>query len=340
MIGARTQFKIWRNSDLVPACWHQYSDPKSVWCFNPGLLRWRGQWVLVYRLILGDQKRRIALCRLNDAFEIIDDSVLALSDLIQFAPDADYSPHVKGWFADPRIFFLGTRIFVYFNSGWHAPHNHQFLVELSSDTLHPLPHACELLLSGRRQTIEKNWTFFGSDPYYVVYSPSPHRVLKAVFTGRGGIRCEPITQDTWPVNSHDAPELPRGGSPPFLLGDGYYSFCHRLQNHPGGVRYAACVYRFSAGFPFKPTHMPCRALALPIPQQGNRQMPRLNPAVDEVVYPGGAVFHEGLWHVSYGINDEHCAMALLPSAEVDGAMRQLSMSTPLTQRLRRLWRRQ
>jgi len=33
------------------------------------------------------------------------------------------------------------------------------------------------------------------------------------------------------------------------------------------------------------------------------------------------VFREGQWHVSYGINDEHCAIAVMPHASIEAAIR-------------------
>jgi len=50
--------------------------------------------------------------------------------MIRFAKGSNYLARVTSWFADPRIFILGDRAFLYFNSGWHEPMNHQFVVGL------------------------------------------------------------------------------------------------------------------------------------------------------------------------------------------------------------------
>ena len=41
-------------------------------------------------------------------------------------------------FADPRLYRLAGRLFVYWNSGWHEPQNHQFLQELDPVSLRPV----------------------------------------------------------------------------------------------------------------------------------------------------------------------------------------------------------
>jgi hypothetical protein len=40
----------------------------------------------------------------------------------------------------------------------------------------------------------------------------------------------------------------------------------------------------------------------------------LNPAVDRVAYPCGAVFDEGNWILSYGLNDEQCCLQVFSHA--------------------------
>jgi hypothetical protein len=43
----------------------------------------------------------------------------------------------------------------------------------------------------------------------------------------------------------------------------------------------------------------------------SNSLERLNPAVQGVIYPCGASFEDDLWTLSYGINGEHCAIAVL-----------------------------
>jgi polysaccharide pyruvyl transferase WcaK-like protein len=307
------------NHGLVPPCWEIAQD-EPVWCFNPGLIRVNDHWLFIYRIILKDQKRRLGLCRLNNDFEIIPGSLQGLSDLITFSPSISYSEHVQHWFADPRIYWFGDKLMLYFNSGWHDPHNHQFFIEIDPVSDKPIGHARELILEGERQKIEKNWMFFGNGPVYAIYSVSPHTVLSVSLTDPDYIICQQVAQTSLQNTPYTSSLSLRGGAPPYDKNGHYYSFCHVLHAAPEGARYEACVYEFSSTFPFAPTRLPYQKLPLQNPQGMKRDFPQLNPAVTEVIYPCGAQFHEGAWVVSYGINDERCAIATLTEAEVDSCL--------------------
>ena len=275
---------------------------------------------MVYRVVLSDQKRRLALCLLDNDLHVISDSVIGISDLIEFDPKADYNEHVKNWFADPRIYWLDEKLFVYFNSGWHDPINHQFIFELDPKSLMPVTFARELKLKGARQHIEKNWMLFGNGPYFAVYSVSPHCVLNLDLKAEGDIGCERVAQIAWNTPGQFPVSSLRGGAPPQLLNGYYYSFCHFAQVTPTGPKYEVAVYTFSAAFPFRPSRAPIHSLALGNPIAGPRSRPQLNPAVSEVIYPCGSILHEDSWFISYGINDESCAISTLSRETVDQSM--------------------
>ena len=67
--------------DLIPRAWANLKGPIRV--FNPSLLRTKAGWIMAYRLVGDDQKRRIALCRLNEELNVIKDSVVAFSDYLK-----------------------------------------------------------------------------------------------------------------------------------------------------------------------------------------------------------------------------------------------------------------
>jgi predicted GH43/DUF377 family glycosyl hydrolase len=46
----------------------------------------------------------------------------------------------------------------------------------------------------------------------------------------------------------------------------------------------------------------------------------LAPNVGEVIYACGAAWRDGKWVVSYGINNERCAIAQLDADEVDALL--------------------
>lgn len=307
------------NEALLPATWKRPDVDQRIRAFNPSLLPDRDGWIFAYRIVTEpDLTRRIALCRLDANLGIIPGTPLPFSDWVRFAPDSFPSRQATTWFADPRVYRLQGRVFVYWNSGWHEPQNHQFLQEIDPTSLRPIAPARELVLKGTRQKLEKNWGIFEHDRcVYAVYSINPHRVLSLSLEGEGPIDCADIApgigNDRGYAQQHGGL---RGGAPPQRLGQHFYSFCHSIENDAEGYRYVPAVYRFAATAPFRPTAMPRSPLPMEIPASLHRQLPKLNPAIGHIVYPAGAAHVNGKWHVSIGVNDERCAIAIMDDADV------------------------
>ena len=309
---------VFDNEALLPTAWSNPGPARALRIFNPALLRDRDGWLFAYRVVAEPElMRRLALCRLDANFRVIAGSQRPLSDQISFLTPNAYVPQARTWFADPRLYRLQDRLFLYWNSGWHEPGNAQFLQELDATTFAPLGAPRELMLRGPRQKLEKNWMLFESDGVFAVYSVNPHRVLTVSLAGDGPIEC----QDTAPpvANSGGFAQVHgglRGGAPPQKYGGHFYSFCHSIENGPAGYEYAPSVYRFHARVPFHPSDMPRSPLRLDIPRNARRALPKLNPAVADVVYPAGAAFVDGKWALSFGVDDERCAIALLEHSAV------------------------
>ena len=318
------------NAALLPQAWRHLAEAGPLHCFNPSLLADGEGWLFAYRVVGADQIRRIALCRLDPALQIVRGSSLPLSDFLGPPPGRDYPEQVRHWFADPRLYRQGGRVFLYWNSGWHPPWNHQFLQELDPTTRMPVGAARELILDGERQTVEKNWTLFGDDLRQAVYTPQPHSVLQAEEQETPDLRLRPVHVLDWD-NDGFTPGYGtlRGGAPPQLLGGHYYSFCHSIFPTSLGYCYAASVYRFAATPPFRPTDAPARPLRLDLPDGTNLQCPSLNPATLAVIYPCGAAWRDGAWLISYGSNDAECGIAVLPAEEVEAAMKPLPPPAPI-----------
>ncbi len=318
------RFVVLDSAELLPDTWRRLVMGGPVRTFNPGLLEDGAGYVLASRVVLPDMVRRIALCRLDGDLRPVERSQLALSDLVRFPADSEVPERGRSWFADPRLFRLGGRIFLYWNSGWHDPHNHQFITQLDGATLEPLGPPREIVLRDERQPIEKNWTFFGDGPFFAVYSIVPQRVMRVSLEGTGAIELSEHARADWDVGEYARLYGGlRGGAPPQRHGDHMYSICHSNHFEPEGLRYIPAVYRFAAQEPFAPTDGPARPLALDNPFGPRNVHERLNPVVGEVLYPCGAVIAGGLWTISYGINDEHCAIARVPHEEVLASMRPL-----------------
>jgi hypothetical protein len=318
---------------LLPPDWRSAAGAGPVRTFNPALLRDGAGWLLAYRVVLPDGRRRLALSRLDPALRVIAGSQFPLSDRVTFPQSAPYPEIACQWLADPRLYRWGDRVFIYWNSGWHEPQNHQFLQELEPTALEPLGPPRELRLRGARQRLEKNWTFFATHDgsLHAVYSILPHRILRFSLAGHGDIVFDEVENIAW-SNAAYPPSHGglRGGAPPVWHDGCFWSFCHSVHDGTHGYRYAAGVYCFSATPPFAPTAEPVQPLDLGGPFRATRAYPRLNPAVAEVIYPCGAAHDGTRWLISHGINDEQCAISRVAQAEVQACLRPWGGSAPGT----------
>lgn len=315
---------IFAAEELLPARWRAHVGDAPVRLFNPALIAYGSGWLFAYRVVAADGLRRIAACRLDRSLRVLPDSAVPLSDGFRFRAGTTYPDVVHTWFADPRLYWFGARLFVYWNSGWHEPQNHQFLHELDPLTLRPLGCAREFLLAtGARQKLEKNWTLFGDggDTIRAVYSIIPHRVLRASLAGDGDLAFADEAHVPWAL-PHYPPSHGglRGGAPPQRVGNHFVSFCHSVHDGATGYCYAAAAYAFAAEPPFAPTLGPRGPLSLHNPYGHSRVHAALNPAVGEVIYPCGAVREGDRWLVSHGINDEHCAISVVSDAQLQNSL--------------------
>ena len=315
---------LYNRTSLLPQQWSSLIGA-SLWTFNPSILRWNNEWIFAYRVVGVDQKRRIAVCKLNDNFQIIRDTAVPFSDLIKSQKENSQKTY-RDWFADPRLYMLGGKTYLYWNSGWHEPQNAQYLQEFDPIKLVPVGEMREFKLKGARQALEKNWSLFGDGPFYAVYSVHPHRVLEFDLTNdTGPIEFTDVAHTDWnPVDYVAEFGKLRGGAPPVKYKDAYYSICHSLYSQADGLHYVSGAYCFRANFPHEPLTMPIKKLALDSPYGSSTLEKRLNPAVSRVIYPCGAALDKDSFVISYGINDELCAISIIPWTEVTSSM------TPVT----------
>ncbi len=318
---------VLKNLKFIPENWKKCFRSGKVYMFNPSIIEGTEDWIFAYRMIGLDGLRRIALCRLDSDYQIKKETIVPFSDIVQFPNNHSLCDRTVSWFADPRLFRLAGQLFVYWNSGMHEPFNHQFIVELDESTLKPIGRAREIVLEGERRPIEKNWTFFGDDPFYAIYSIEPHCVMEFSLQGENEIKFHPTAAVNWDSNGRrDSYGELRGGAPPQRSGNYYYNFCHSVYGVLGNFMYAPAVYRFEADFPFAPKDVSLKPLDLANPFGFNDSPERLNPAVKQVLYPCGAVFKDDKWIISYGVNDEFSIITEIPGSDVDAWLSPVSDS--------------
>lgn len=308
--------RVYSIDELLPVEWRSLGKP-DCYVFNPSIAAFGDGILMAYRVVLHDQRRRIAICRLNDSLEVIPSSVVPFSDSLTDAGD---------WHADPRFCVFRGRLLLHFNNGPECP-NKIYLVELSPDILRALGPARPLLLEGRRRTVEKNWMLFEHEGQLLsVYSTAPHVIHRVEFKDQGPIHCELVHEASWDTRAYTElyGEI-RGGAPPVRVGREYYAFGHSAYYLPliqrigrsliygrgrHIQRYECSLYSFTAAPPFSPIRFSRFPVFLP-PGLSQLHQERLNKAIDYCVYPTGAIFRDGRWFVSFGFQDEYCCVAEL-----------------------------
>lgn len=325
---------------LLPATWRGADTAAYLRIYNPAIVCYRGRYLMAYRIDSGwrqTARRRIALCQLNEQWQVVPGSVVPLSDSIREGGD---------WHYDPRFLVYRGRLFIQYNNNFQTRPNQIFLVELDPDTLAAPAPARPLHLAGPRRDIEKNWMLFEHQrELLAVYNIASHKILRLNLTGTGPVVCNSAFQADWDVSNYAAIwGEPRGGAPPVRHGEVYVSFFHsrypvsrlrwllrywpipsgaklprylaaiewRLRRPFSQVRYAGGVYAFEAKPPFRPVWLPPQPLLRPEDEPPRQHYRRANSIANGVVYPCGAVpLGEKAWLVSYGLHDERCCLRRL-----------------------------
>lgn len=305
--------RIFDNDALVPDNWRaRRSDGFRV--FNPTLLHRSDDYItMVYRVVSQTLGRKIALCQLDDRLNVIRGSIKPLSDLIE--------PATETWHADPRFCQLDGEPHLYWNDGYRMPHNNQFVVAFDPERMVPKGKPLLLDIAGPRQPIEKNWGLFYSNGIKAVYSAEPLRILTLDRRSHNTLMFSDAPASTESVGDGDMVGI-RGGASPTLHAGRFYCFGHIVSHSKSGMRnYHTAVYAFDATQGWGAGL--CRAsrtLALPNPFGEDTFYPRLNGRTGAVVYICGAVPLDQGWLLSYGINDERCALHFMSHQQVNAHM--------------------
>lgn len=330
---------------LIPDAWLRSGSSSNLHVYNPAITRFRSRLLMAYRVDFGYEKPfRVAsaICVLDEHFQVVPGSVVALSDTIRCEAANHY---------DARFLVYQDRLFVHYNNDWQTLPNQLFLVELDPDTLQARSPARCLELEGPRQPCEKNWLLFDHDgQLFAIYQVDPQIVLHVDLAGSGPIRCRPVYRTDWDTTAYPRRygEL-RGGTPPVRVGAHYVSVFHSrthsqkpaptnhspavqrlkrmpwlrpikrwLREHFAPVRYYGGVYAFAAAPPFTPIFIRPTPILWP-EREGRRQQPTASHmAPRRVVYPCGLVpLDDGQWLVSYGIHDERAALRVFTRQEIE-----------------------
>lgn len=201
---------------------------------------------------------------------------------------------------DPRVIRIADEFYVAFCSwpkGTSYTTAHQRLCVFNMDW--SFKREIPLFYGANQITTEKNWSYFEDDRgFMLLYKPHPHEIAR-INPATGD--CIQVIREDWNP-SWQWGDL-RGGTPPVLVGNEYFSFFHSRYNDgfSGRPRYVAGCYAFSADT-FKVTRYTDRPLL-----RASENDPCVHWA-PWVVFPNGSLFKDGKWIVSLGVNDLYCAI--------------------------------
>lgn len=319
--------KYFTETELVPVAWMKRGAGGTVHVFNPAILRGPDGLVMAYRVVLPDESRHIAMCRLRNDWSVIRDSVAPLSDHLAYAdaPTADPGLHAKP--ADPRLLTIRGRLYMHFNSGSRPKPNRIYLVEIDPATLLPIGKAREVTRPGPRQLVEKNWMLFEhADEVFAVYQFSPLVILRVDLSDPERVVCtDAYTHewDSWPYEEAYG-EL-RGGATPVRHDGRLYFVTHSLlRGDPDPARpkfealcYVGAVVALADRPPFAPVlFSPRPVLELLATEQARPHQPRLDGRCQEAAYPDGAVGDADGLTISYGVNERYSALRMIDWADL------------------------
>jgi predicted GH43/DUF377 family glycosyl hydrolase len=309
----------WRN-DLAVVPVTPAGEPNI---FNPAITRHPSDnFVLAYRLVGADGCRRIGLCRLDGSLAPMTGSAVPFTDLVQIEGGAEYASQAGQWFADPRLIWWQDRLYLHWNSGSHRPANDQFLQQVDVQSLRPIGPAFTLERADGRRPIEKNWSLFEHDGVlHAFYSLCPAVVLSLSKVTPLSLVFSKAASTPWDSFAYtNRFGALRGGAPPLRVGHRLYIFFHSASRKILRFRYTAGLLVTNATPPFQPLFWTPAPIPLKNPFGQRFEKTPLNANVAEVIYPAGSVCDDGALIVSYGINDEHAAVARLDLAATEQRM--------------------
>jgi predicted GH43/DUF377 family glycosyl hydrolase len=265
---------------------------KGDYHYNPGLIEHEGADHLIYRRQFADGNSTIHRFNFTDhANEQIVVPVIYQNEQ----------------FEDPRVFKHLDRIHLIFSS-WQKDYKYRPILRLVVlDNDWKFEEEIPLKFGGNGAGVtQKNWQFWSQDgELFFLYYYAPWQVVRLrdskVYAGRNL---------TW-----DYGEI-RGGTPPVLVGDKYYSFIHSRLDH-GRAKYYTGAVCFEAEEPFKPISMTMHPLLSATNKEPDLRWAPLT------TFPCGCIYREGKFIVSLGINDRACGLCDWTMEELSALLRPL-----------------
>lgn len=281
--------------------------------FNAGIVqRPDGKWLLARR----SENAPTMIFGYNSiwAIKLSDDGKTAIKGIqlkwTDFDPEqqcedarAFYVPHLNQvgisactfkWFKT-NSWTGAIQVLGFFDENWNCKVVHYPPYDTNATSLQNIP----------RERYQKNWLFWmRDDRLHLLYKSDPWTV--AEFGGNWQEQRTHANEGAkWPHG-----EI-RGGTPPVLIGDKYYTFFHSSTAWRGNYRrYYVGAIAFSAQAPFEIVAMTKEPIL--IGSQKSKWEMRKPPCV----FPCGAIYENDSWLITYGLNDLEAGWISIPHADI------------------------
>lgn len=241
-------------------------------------------------------------------------------------PNAKHDEH----FEDPRVVMINGKAWVAAcNFLWHGDGNwsgaHQTLGVFSCEPDNeasdwkcvqryaPEIGGNEVQVDKTGARNEKNWLWWmQGEKLTVLYYSNPWRIAQF---GKGWDDVTPHEIDPGPTWAYG--DI-RGGTPPVLVDDLYWTFFHSSLPWVSRFRrYYMGAIAFDKDPPFTPRYI------TPEPLLTGSQLDPWAPKKPLVVFPCGALLRKGEWLITYGVNDLKSGWTRIPHADI------ISLSKPI-----------
>lgn len=263
-----------------------------------------GDWLVVRRF----QYRRELKYELNDCIAFPMDGTRLSGGIVIDIKKNEGNEH----FEDARVVFVNGKTFLscthYYRAGVQTTWPNQTVVWLDKEwkTIERFNPIYGNNTGSPRESRgqEKNWVWFDHKGFmHMVYMAHPHKVVEFDATMTKVCDYETTALIDWNYGP------PRGGTPPVKIGKEYWSFFHssKRDERIGQNRYYMGVYAFEAKPPFNVTRFSSEPIYSGSMNDGGSK---------PVVFPCGAIYRDGIWTITIGINDVDAAFIKIPHVEL------------------------
>lgn len=256
-----------------------FADSRNIhvmtW-FNASITQYKNRLFMAYRVDAEPytNNTRVAICELDNDYQPIKESnwlpLLAMGDTFT---------------EDPRLFVFQDNLWVSYSDG-----NSIGIARLDVENNRKFENV--IFKKPYKYRMEKNWVFFESDNVlYCIYSINPNAIYRVE-----GDELVPFHK-----RNNILPQTMRGGSQPVLHNNIWHCFYHGHFDHniPGLSRqYYMGYYQFAAAPPFDIIGYTGILVSAKPKQYQSR-----GGANHVVIFPSGAIYKDGKFIVSCGIND-------------------------------------